>query len=151
MAVLAGAGGIFGDRIQKNRKVVYHFAEDAKAGSYVMPKTAGKEMMETIEQSSFRIQINASPELVNGRCNLMIGNPKENIENVQISLTLDDTGAVFYHSETLMPGQRKAYVLMDAGLNPGDYPVTAVFHVLDPESGAAVGEIETGVVLTVSY
>lgn len=116
-----------------------------------MPEIAYKEMMETMEQSYFRIQINARPELINGRCNLMIGNPVENKEDVKVSLSLDDTGAVIYQSGTLKPGQRKAYVNLETGLEPGEYPVTAVFHILDPESGAAAGEIEAGALLSVSH
>lgn len=115
-----------------------------------MPEVSYKEMMETMEQSYFRIQINARPELTGGRCNLMIGNPGDNKENVQVSLLLDDTGEIIYESETLKPGQRNAYVKIDTKLQPGDYPVTAVFHILDPESGAAAGEIEAGAILTVS-
>lgn len=150
MAVLAGAGGILGYRIYRSRNGVYHFAEDAEDGGYVMPQVAYQEMLETVEQSYFRIQVNARPELVNGRCNLMIGNPGENKENVQVSLIQDDTGAVIYRSETLEPGQRKAYVTFETALEPGEYPMTAVFHMIDPESGQAAGEIEAGVILTVS-
>lgn len=149
MAVLAVIGGIMGYRINRSSKEVYHFSDDAKDGGYVMPQIAYKEMMETMEKSYFRIQINARPELVNGRCNLMIGNPEENAENVRVSLILDDTGSDIYLSEVLEPGQRSAYVKIEAGLEPGEYPVTAVFHILDSESGAAVGEIQAGVVLTV--
>lgn len=109
-----------------------------------MPQIANRE-------SYFRIQINARPELVNSRCNLMIGNPEENTDNIQVTLILDETGAVIYSSETLMPGQRKAYVTIDTGLQPGDYTITAVFHILDVENGAAVGEIEAGIILTVPH
>jgi len=151
MAVLAGAGGILGYRVFQSSKEYYLFSEDAKDGGYVMPEIAYKEMMETMEQSYFRIQINARPELINGRCNLMIGNPVENKEDVKVSLSLDDTGAVIYQSGTLKPGQRKAYVNLETGLEPGEYPVTAVFHILDPESGAAAGEIEAGALLSVSH
>lgn len=133
---------------QRSREV-YLFSDDAKDGGYVMPEIA--YMMETMEQSYFRIQINARPELKNGRCNLMIGNPEENKEDVQVSLILDDTGEVIFQSETLKPGQRNAYVTMETGLAPGDYPVTAIFHMLDPESGAAAGEIEAGAILTVEH
>lgn len=150
LAVLAGAGGVLGYRMYQRSREVYLFSDDAKDGGYVMPEIAYKEMMESMEQSYFRIQINARPELKNGRCNLMIGNPAENKENVQVSLILDDTGEVIYQSETLKPGQRNAYVTMETGLPPSDYPVTAVFHMLDPESGAAAGEIEAGMILTVS-
>lgn len=139
-----------GYRYSQSGKEVYLFENDAKDGEYVMPEIAYKEMMETMEQSYFRIQINARPELVNGRCNLMIGNPAENKEDVQVSLSLDDTGEVIYQSGILKPGQRSAYVNMETRLEPGDYPVTAVFHMLDPESGAAAGEIEAGAIMTVS-
>ena len=133
------------------RNKPYQFAEEAKEGRYELPELAYQQRQKIPEPTYFRIQINAKPsaDKQTGRCNLMVGNPTDNEESVLVRLFLNETGEEIYCSEVLNPGERTAYGVLSLIPDPGDYEVTAVFYILQPESMDISSEIETELLLTV--
>ena len=154
LASLAVGGGLLLTMIclfSGYRNKPYQFAEEAKEGRYELPEIAYQERERPIEPSYFRIQINAKP-VVNkrtGRSNLMIGNSTDNKESVQVRLFLNESGEEIYCSEVLKPGERTAYGILSLIPDPGEYEVTAVFYILQPESTEISSEIEAELLLTV--
>lgn len=147
---MTAAGGWF---CVRQRTPEYPLSEDAREGGYELPSSYSIEEPERrAEQSAVRIQINARPELDyrSGSCNLMLGNPEENTRNLRVSVALKETGELLYQSEVLLPGQRLAYVTLASIPEPGEYVATAIFTVIDEESGGAAGEVEAEIILTVS-
>ena len=134
----------------ENRKP-YLFAEEAKEGPYILPEPVYQESEKPMELTYFRIQINAKPvaDKQSGRSNLMIGNPVDNKESVLVRLFLNETEEEIYCSEILKPGERSAYGVLSLIPEPGEYGVTAVFYILQPESTEISGEIEAELLLTV--
>lgn len=152
--LIAAAGFVFfagGYQLRGNKVKVYPLEENVIDGSYQLPEIAFQEQMAQMEQSYFRIQINARPvvDAYTGKCNLMIGNPEENEHNVFVHLLADETGAEIFRSEVLKPGERSPYAVLDAVPEPGEYPVTAVFNILGEDSAEVIGEIEAGIIMTV--
>lgn len=136
----------------------YSFEEQALDGSYVFPtdeylkyQRADEQMKEAASRSGIQIQINAEPEAdrSSGRCNLMVGNPAENKDDLKVKLTLDESGALVYESPVLKPGERQAYVTLEVLPESGVYSATAEFLVLSDENGAQTGAVEAGVILSV--
>ena len=130
----------------------YRFSEDAVSGSYEMPVNHIMENLQNMaDVSAIRIQINARPELdaYNGTCNLFAGNPSDNKQNMKVAVMLDETEEILYESELLTPGSRKAYVTFDQIPEAGEHAATAIFSVLDPESGEVIGAVDAGLVIMV--
>ena len=151
--VLAASGGILLTVVclfSRYRKP-YLFSEEAKEGRYELPELAYQERKKPPEPSYFRIQINAKPfaDKQSGRCNLMVGNSTDNEESVLVKLFLNETGEEIYCSEVLKPGERSAYGVLSLIPELGEYEVTAVFYILQPESAEISGEIEAELLLTV--
>lgn len=142
-----------------DRSGVYEIDENAVEGAYeatVSPQV--QELAREIAQqqeaalnSTVEIQINGAPraDAVTGRCNLMAGNPEGNAQDLRITVTLNEDGQIIYRSQVLKPGERAAYAVLDQIPEPGEYPATAEFSVLDPETGEAVGAVDAGLFLTV--
>lgn len=137
--VLTGCG--------KNR--TYDFDENARDGGYVM---AALETMPSAEPSYFTMEINQSPSIRQGalRIPFMASNPEENECDVQVSVYVDGEEEPFYVSPVLKRGEREAYGSVERNFRPGQYGLTAVFTLLEPESGKERGQMEAGLILTVS-
>ncbi len=133
----------------------YHFAEGAQQGSYVVAEYRQQELSDQVQvQSDYhRIMINARPtaDPDSGLCNLMIGNPQENLYGVRVKLYRDADGKELFSSDTISPGERKAYVYLEDIPEEGEHLLTAVCYLIDPETGEISGEIEAGLILKVSF
>lgn len=140
-----------GNQLWDNKKKVYPLEEHVIDGGYQLPEIAFQEQMAQMEQSYFRVQINARPviDTYTGKCNLMMGNPGENENNVFVRLLMDETGTEIFRSEILKPGERSPYAVLDLVQEPGDYAVTAVFNILGEDDVNVIGEIEVAIIMTV--
>ncbi len=130
----------------------YAFAEDAQQGSYVVAEYRQEEQLEAVQPGYHRIMINARPtaDPATGLCNLMIGNPQENRYGVSVLLYRDIDGKELFSSETISPGERMAYVYLEDVPEEGEHLLTAVCYLINPKTGEISGEIEAGLVLTVT-
>lgn len=141
------------------RRHTYEIDEAVMDGAYEMTlaphvQEMAKEMarrQEAALNNTVEIQINGMPQAdgTSGRCNLMVGNPEGNIQDFRITVSLDENGQIIYRSQVLKPGERVAYAVLDQIPEPGKYSATAEFSVLDPETGAVVGAVDAGLLLTV--
>ena len=106
---------------------------------------------EKVEEGYINISMNASPVFADGQAagSLMIVNETVNRYPQQVSITRDDTGEVIYTSAAIPVGSKIAEDALDADLEAGTYECTAMFHSLDPETGAALGSAGASIVITI--
>ena len=129
----------------------YAFDESAVSGSYSLPAQTGAEAPQTRE---FSLMANAdvTVDRATGRANVLLGNPEQNTRNCRVTLVLDETGETLYQTDVLEPGEREAWAELDTepfGGEAGNYAATALFEILDEETGETIGTVEAGVTLTV--
>ena len=96
------------------------------------------------------ISMNTSPIFPDGKSegNLMIVNELVNTYPQRVELIRNDTDAVIYSSAAIAVGSKIASAKLDVELPAGTYECTAMFHSLDPETGAVLGT--AGAVVTVT-
>ena len=96
------------------------------------------------------ISMNTSPIFPDGKSegNLMIVNELVNTYPQRVELIRNDTNEVIYSSAAIPVGNKIASAKLDVELPAGTYECTAMFHSLDPETGAVLGS--AGAVVTVT-
>lgn len=129
----------------------YTFDEHASGGSYSMAAQSGTKLPQAKE---FSMMANAgvTADAATGRANVLLGNPPENTRDCRVTLILDATGEELYRTDVLAPGERVAYANLATepfGGNPGTYPATALFEILDEQTGELIGTLEAGINITV--
>ncbi len=103
-----------------------------------------------VEEGMINISMNTSPVFADGRAegNLMIVNQLVNTYPQKVELYRSDTGELIYTSDAVPVGSKIASDALDVVLEAGAYECTAMFHALDPETGAILGS--AGAVITVT-
>ena len=103
-----------------------------------------------VEEGMINISMNTSPIFPDGKSegNLMIVNELVNTYPQQVELIRNDTDEVIYSSAAIPVGSKIASAKLDVELPAGTYECTAMFHSLDPETGAVLGT--AGAVVTVT-
>ncbi len=104
-----------------------------------------------VEAGMINISMNTAPKFENGSAegNLMIVNEKINNYPQIVIITRNDTGEVIYESDAIKVGSKIEKAKLDVVLPAGEYACTAMFHNVDPESGASVGCAGAEIVITV--
>ena len=104
-----------------------------------------------VEEGYINISMNASPVFENGQAegNLMIVNETVNRYPQQVVITRNDTGQTIYTSAAIPVGSKIAADTLDMDLEAGAYDCTAMFHSLDPDSGAILGSAGANITITV--
>ena len=68
----------------------------------------------------------------------------ENIEanpyHMQVDIILDETGETIYQSKLIRPGYSIEKIRLEKELEPGEYPVTAVFSAITQEEMQLFGQ-----------
>ena len=105
---------------------------------------------EKVEAGMINISMNTSPVFANGTSagNLMIVNESVNRYPQVIEITRNDTGESIYKSNGIPVGSKIENAKLDVDLDAGTYECTAMFHNVDPESGASLGC--AGAIITVT-
>ncbi|MCI9506003.1 MAG: hypothetical protein HFF62_05350 [Oscillospiraceae bacterium] len=103
-----------------------------------------------VEEGMINISMNTSPVFPNAKSegNLMIVNELVNTYPQRVELIRNDTDEVIYSSAAIAVGSKIASAKLDVELPAGTYECTAMFHSLDPETGAVLGT--AGAVVTVT-
>lgn len=103
-----------------------------------------------VEEGMINISMNTSPVFADGRAegNLMIVNELVNTYPQKVELYRSDTNELIYTSDAVPVGSKIASDALDVVLEAGVYECTAMFHALDPETGAILGT--AGAVITVT-
>ena len=106
---------------------------------------------EKVEEGYINISMNASPVFEDGQAegSLMIVNEEVNRYPQQVTITRDDTGETIYTSAAIPVGSKIAADALDVVLPAGTYECTAMFHSLDPETGAILGSAGASIVITI--
>ena len=134
--LLAGCGG-------------YGFDAAAQSGSYSQTLERA-DSLPAVQDFAFQANAVVTVDSATGRANVLLGNPAENTRDCRVTLMLDETGEILYETGVLHPGERTAYAQLppEAFGGAGEYAATAVFEILDEETGESIGAVEAGVLLT---
>ena len=96
---------------------------------------------EKVEEGMINISMNTSPTFKDGTSagNLMIVNESINRYPQVVEITRSDTGEMIYKSGAIPVGSKIEADTLDVDLAAGTYECTAMFHNVDPETGASLG------------
>ena len=110
-----------------------------------------ESLNQQVEAGYINISMNASPVFADGQAegNLMIVNETINRFPQQVVITRDDTGETIYTSAAIPVGSKIAADTLDVDLEAGAYDCTAMFHSLDPDTGAILGSAGASITITV--
>ena len=105
---------------------------------------------EKVEEGMINISMNTSPVFADGTSegNLMIVNEEINNYPQIVEITRNDTGEVIYRSGGIPVGSKIETAKLAVDLPAGTYECTAMFHSVDPETGASLGC--AGAVITIT-
>lgn len=105
---------------------------------------------EKVEEGYINISMNTSPVFADGKSegNLMIVNETANRYPQRVIISRNDTGETIYTSGAIPVGSKIANHTLDVELAAGSYECTAMFHSLDPDTGAVLGS--AGAIITIT-
>ena len=106
-----------------------------------------------VEDGYINISMNAAPVFADGQSagNLMIVNESVNRYPQQVVITREDTGETIYTSNAIPVGSKIAADTLDVDLEAGTYDCTAMFHSLDPDTGAVLGSAGANITITIQH
>lgn len=120
------------------------FDISAKDGGADIPtlEQVTQELQKQADESMFSLRINSEPVFKTGESegSLFIGNPSENILNMQVSIILDSNGETIYDTDVLKPGEAIDTDKLDKVLEKGGYDATAIFTALDAKTNVEIGQ-----------
>lgn len=104
-----------------------------------------------VAEGMINISMNTAPVFADGQAkgNLMIVNELVNTYPQRVELYRNDTEELIYISDAIPVGSKIAEAALDVDLEAGVYECTAMFHSLDPDTGAVLGTAGAVVTLTV--
>lgn len=96
---------------------------------------------EKVEEGMINISMNTSPVFKDGTSegNLMIVNEGMNNYPQIVEITRNDTGELIYKSGGIPVGSKIEKAKLSVDLPAGTYECTAMFHSVDPDTGASLG------------
>lgn len=96
---------------------------------------------EKVEEGMINISMNTSPVFKDGTSegNLMIVNEGINNYPQIVEITRNDTGELIYKSGGIPVGSKIENAKLSVDLPAGTYECTAMFHSVDPATGASLG------------
>ncbi|MBQ9168396.1 MAG: hypothetical protein IJX67_08335 [Oscillospiraceae bacterium] len=96
---------------------------------------------EKVEEGMINISMNTSPVFADGTSegNLMIVNEGINNYPQVVEITRNDTGELIYKSGGIPVGSKIENAKLAVDLPAGTYECTAMFHSVDPDTGASLG------------
>ena len=99
-----------------------------------------------VDEGMFRISIASDIIAIQrGKAELRIENNIQNRYIMQVSIYLDENGKEIYSTDLIDPGYYIQSAELDAKLEPGVYPATAVFTALYPDTEEVVGTVGANV------
>ena len=104
-----------------------------------------------VQEGMINISMNTSPVFADGKAqgNLMIVNETVNRYPQRVVITLADTGEIIYASGAIPVGSKIEADTLDVALHAGTYPCIAMFHSLDPDTGAILGSAGANINITI--
>jgi len=154
----AGIGAyLWIDGRQEAKFELYQFDTQAMAGRIqrMTEEEIQQELNRVVEEGMFNISIASAivfdgPE---GQGQARIENIAANRYHMQVDIFLKETGEKIYESKLIRPGYSIEYITLDKRLEPGEYPVTAVFSAITQEEMQLFGQAaaEINIYITDAY
>ena len=97
---------------------------------------------EKVEQGMINISMNTDPVFPDGTSEgslAILNDPMNNYPQV-VEIFLRDTEEKIYESALIPVGKTVAKAKLSVDLDKGDYPCTAFFHNVDPDTGESLGK-----------
>ncbi len=115
------------------------------------PEKIIASLNEKVEEGMINISMNTAPVFADGTAkgNLMIVNEEINNYPQIVEITRDDTGETIYKSGGIPIGSKIESAKLDVDLAAGTYPCTAMFHNVNPDTGASLGCAGASITITV--
>ncbi|MEF9988442.1 MAG: hypothetical protein RR797_05150 [Christensenella sp.] len=144
IVILVAVGGWFGYQYWRSTQSTgFELDEMAKNGFFKDKTDAEIQdlLNQVVDDGMFNISINSNPVFENGSAegNLRIENVPNNHYYMTVKISLDDTGEVVYESKGLKQEQFIETAKLTKVLAAGNYPATAVFTAVDPDTLKEVG------------
>ena len=129
------------------------YDENALIGGWesLSPEEITNSLNEKVEEGYINISMNTSPVFADGKAqgNLMIVNETVNRYPQRVVITLADTGEIIYASGAIPVGSKIEADTLDVVMHAGTYPCIAMFHSLDPDTGAILGSAGANINITI--
>ena len=163
LAVLVIAGAIFAIRMFKapaepeviteaaGPGIVYDAAAQEGGWENLSPEEIEASLNEKVAQGMINISMNTSPVYADGTSagNIMVVNETINLYPQRVEFIRNDTQEVIYTSNAIPVGSKIEAAPLDVDLDQGQYECTALFHNLDPVTGAVLGTAGAIIYVTV--
>ena len=130
--------------------IVYDSSAVEGGWDNLSPEEIAERLNQKVEEGMINISMNTAPYFENGTVegNVMIVNEDINLYPQQVEFIRNDTGEQIYQSKAIPVGSKIERATLDVELPAGTYECTAMFHNLDPESGAVIGT--AGAIITIT-
>ena len=131
--------------------IVYDSAAEEGGWENLTPEEIEANLNEKVAQGMINISMNTSPVYADGTAdgNIMVVNETINLYPQRVEFIRNDTQEVIYTSNAIPVGSKIEAAPLDVDLEPGQYECTALFHNLDPVSGAVLGTAGAIIYVTV--
>ena len=130
--------------------IVYDSSAVEGGWDNLSPEEIAEKLNEKVAEGMINISMNTAPYFEDGKAegNVMIVNESINNYPQQVEFIRNDTQEVIYQSKAIPVGSKIERAALDVELPAGTYECTAMFHNLDPESGAVIGT--AGAIITIT-
>ena len=121
--------------------IVYDSSAVEGGWDNLSPEEIAEKLNEKVAEGMINISMNTAPYFEDGKAegNVMIVNESINNYPQQVEFIRNDTGEQIFQSKAIPVGSKIERAALDVELPAGTYECTAMFHNLDPESGAIIG------------
>ena len=133
--------------------IVYDSSAVEGGWDNLSPEEIAEKLNEKVAEGMINISMNTAPYFENGKAegNVMIVNESINNYPQQVEFIRNDTQEVIYQSKAIPVGSKIERSALDVELSAGTYECTAMFHNLDPESGAIIGTAGAIITITIQH
>ena len=133
--------------------IVYDSSAIEGGWDNLSPEEIEARLNEKVAEGMINISMNTAPYFEDGKAegNIMIVNESINNYPQQVEFIRNDTGEHIYQSKAIPVGSKIERAALDVELPAGTYECTAMFHNLDPESGAIIGTAGAIITITIQH
>ena len=133
--------------------IVYDSSAVEGGWDNLSPEEIAEKLNEKVAEGMINISMNTAPYFEDGKAegNIMIVNESINNYPQQVEFIRNDTGEQIYQSKAIPVGSKIERAALDVELPAGTYECTAMFHNLDPDSGAIIGTAGAIITITIQH